>query len=329
MINNCGILKNPTNQLCNDIYEKYRSRLPTHHPSHPSMTAFRTTNSHNVRTPVKFMGLFDSVGSLGIPYLTPDNGLDFHQLHDTAISSAVEKVYQALSIHDRLWGFDPCHALPSHSRLVTPAAPLPAPQFEIRERWFPGTHYDLARQRFRWMQNGANLLENTVNYILNPLTQVIEPNNVCADLVLKWMLEGIQQNDPQQRVIQNIGDFIQGLIANMAKATPADTGDGDIYGNILNYGPFGVPGGYVFRVLAVLVPRFKVALDVLFRTRDREINLGAELTQYTLPCKFLGERTVGDIARINNLRYPSQTYQRFIKIPTSQLNPTHSKSSAC
>ncbi|KAG0275437.1 hypothetical protein BGZ95_008801 [Linnemannia exigua] len=329
MINNCGILKNPTNQLCRDVYEKYRNRLPTYHPAHPNMIAFRAANSHNVRTPVKFMGLFDSVGSLGIPYLAPNIGLAYRQFHDNAISSVVEKVYHAMAIHDRLWGFEPCHATPSRTRLVVPTAHSPAPQFEIRERWFPGCHYDLGRQRFRFLQNGANFLERTVNYVLNPLSQIIEPNNVCADLVVKWMLERIQQNDPQQRVIQDIGVIIQGLIANMANATPADTGSGDVYDNILNYGPFGAPGGYLFKVVSKLLPHFGVAISLLSHTKDREIDLGAELTQYTQPCKMLGERTVGDVGGINDQRYPSQTYRDFINIPISQLNPTNPRSSAC
>ncbi|KAH7057992.1 hypothetical protein BKA57DRAFT_403764 [Linnemannia elongata] len=329
MINNCGILINPTNQLCHDVYDKYRSRLPTFHPSHPNMIAFRAANSHKVQTPVKFMGLFDAVGSLGIPYFIPGIGLDFHQFHDVTISSVVEKVYHALSIHDRLWGFEPCHAMPSPNRIVSPAAASPASQFEIRERWFPGCHYDLGRQRFRFLQNGVNLPERLVNYFLNPLSQVIMPNDVCADLVQKWMVERIQQNDPQQRVIQNIGGIIQGLTANMASATPAACGSGDIYGNIVDYGPFGLPGGYLFRVVSKLVPRLGFVINLLTRARDREIDPGAELTRYTLPCKLLGERTVGYVGGINDQRYPSQTYQNFINIPTSQLNPANPRSSAC
>ncbi|KAG0081209.1 hypothetical protein BGZ90_009732 [Linnemannia elongata] len=192
-------------------------------------------------------------------------------------------VYHALSIHDRLWGFEPCHAMPSPNRIVSPAAASPASQFEIRERWFPGCHYDLGRQRFRFLQNGVNLPERLVNYFLNPLSQVIMPNDVCADLVQKWMLERIQQNDPQQRVIQNIGGNIQGLTANMANATPAACGSGDIYGNIVDYGPLGLPGGYLFRVVSKLVPRLGFVINLLTRARDREIDPGAELTRYTLP----------------------------------------------
>ncbi|KAG0199938.1 hypothetical protein BGX33_011302 [Mortierella sp. NVP41] len=133
MINNCGILTPPNVGLCDQVYDNYRSRIPTFHPSHPDMVAFRATYSHNIQTPVKFMGLFDTVGSLGIPYFTSGSSLTFHQFHDITISTVV---YQALSIHDRLWGFEPCHALPSLHRAI--AGPhLGAPpgfQFEIRER---------------------------------------------------------------------------------------------------------------------------------------------------------------------------------------------------
>ncbi|KAK3806174.1 MAG: hypothetical protein J3R72DRAFT_465417 [Linnemannia gamsii] len=328
MINNCGILILPNIGLCNQVYDTYRSRLPTNHPSHPNMVAFRAGNSHIIQMPVKFMGLFDTVGSLGIPYFTPGIGLAFHQFHDISISTAVEKVYHALSIHDRLWGFEPCHAMPSPSRIAAPAAPPPAPQFEIRERWFPGCHYDLGRQRFRFLQNGSNFLERAVNWALNPLSQIIEPNSVFADLVLKWMLERIQENDPLALVIPTMPATITNLIASMVAATPADTGHGDIYDNLLNYGPLGALGGYLFRVASKLIPRFGFAIHVLTRTREREIDPGAELTEYTNICGYLGG-TVGAHGGISVTRYPSHTYNSFTAIPYSPLNPQNPMSSPC
>ncbi|KAK3817475.1 MAG: hypothetical protein J3Q66DRAFT_283080 [Benniella sp.] len=349
MINNCGILKrrddanNPllTNDhavltpqellLCTGVYEFYRSRLPTHHPAHPDMVDFRERNSHTERTPVKFMGLFDTVGGLGIPYNIPGIGLSFHQFHDISVSTVVEKVYQALSIHDRMWFFEPCHALPSRIRMtVGPPPGAPAGfQYEIRERWFPGCHYDLARQRFRFLQNGANFLEHAVNWILNPLTRIIVPNDVTADLVLKWMLECIRPNDSPPSVIQDINAHIADLQTNIIQATPANTGDGDIYGNLLNYGPLGVLGGHLFRVVSRLVPQFGLAIHALTRTRDREIDPGAELTLYDEACPSLANDTVGALGRITTQRYPSQTYQTFRALPLVPLNPPNTNSSPC
>ncbi|KAF9117847.1 hypothetical protein BGW39_001727 [Mortierella sp. 14UC] len=82
MINNCGILKRMNEdgvllgpilleRMYHRVYRIYRSDDPEDHPQTPRSTEFRTQASHNVPTPVKFMGLFDTVGSLGIPYLNP------------------------------------------------------------------------------------------------------------------------------------------------------------------------------------------------------------------------------------------------------------------
>ncbi|KAF9273652.1 hypothetical protein BGZ68_001329, partial [Mortierella alpina] len=187
--------------LCEQVYKIYRSEDPEDHPKGSRSNAFRKRASYDMPTPpVKFMGLFDTVGSLGIPYLNPGIGLDFREFYDTKVSSVVEKVYHALSMHDRLWGFEPCHALPDSHRI--------GPQFEIHERWFPGCHYDLGRQRFRFLGNGSNWFEYVVGRILGPLSNVIEPNHVFADLVLKWMLEKIRLHDPPGRVIHNINNEI-------------------------------------------------------------------------------------------------------------------------
>ncbi|KAF9279411.1 hypothetical protein BGZ74_002863, partial [Mortierella antarctica] len=108
MIYNCGILKRRKNAhtvsandnteltdeekaLCKQVYWIYRSNDPADHPESPRSTAFRARASHNVGTPVKFMGLLDTVGALGIPYLNPGVGLTFHEFRDTKISTVVEK----------------------------------------------------------------------------------------------------------------------------------------------------------------------------------------------------------------------------------------------
>ncbi|KAG0337477.1 hypothetical protein BG005_004051, partial [Podila minutissima] len=108
VIYNCGILKrrrsgqavrtndnteltDEERKLCEQVYGIYRSNDPADHPESPRSTAFRARASHNVRTPVKFMGLFDTVGSMGIPYLNPGIGLSFYEFHDTKVSTVVEK----------------------------------------------------------------------------------------------------------------------------------------------------------------------------------------------------------------------------------------------
>ncbi|KAG0055523.1 hypothetical protein BGZ83_008267 [Gryganskiella cystojenkinii] len=91
MINNCGILRQNDEGLVNKVYEIYRSRDEADHPGSQKSREFRTQHSHSVATPIKFMGLFDTVGALGIPFLEPGKGLAYREFYDTKVSCAVEK----------------------------------------------------------------------------------------------------------------------------------------------------------------------------------------------------------------------------------------------
>lgn len=51
-----------------------------------------------------------------------------------------------MAIHDRLWIFQPCRALRTEKYRDNPA-------FPIHEHWFPGAHYDLACQQFRFLRD--------------------------------------------------------------------------------------------------------------------------------------------------------------------------------
>lgn len=341
MINNCGILKrrddngntvltnnnaNLTVQeeaLCIQVYRIYRSKYSEDNPEGSQSDSFRKRASHDMPTPpIKFMGLFDTVGSLGIPYFNPGSGLKYREFYDTKISGVVEKVYHALSIHDRMWGLEPCHALPASDRN--------GPQFEIHERWFPGCHYDLGRQRFQFLRNGSDRFERWVGNILSPLSNVIEPNHVFADLVLKWMLEKIQLHDPQGTVIPHIDIAIDQLITSMTNSTVDYTGSGDVYDNLPAFGPAGRLWGPLTSVFPVsLFPGFTDTINALTQTRDRIISdPTGELTLYDQPSLHLGGRSVGDLGRIGPtlpLRYPSQTYEVFNLsgiIPAAGSSPT-------
>jgi len=83
------------------------------------------------------MGLFDTVGSLGIPTFTGGLGLEWPKFHNDEVSSVVQSVYHLVSPHGRFYAFQPC--LTRRSR---PGGPV------IVEEWIPGAHYDLGRQKF-------------------------------------------------------------------------------------------------------------------------------------------------------------------------------------
>jgi uncharacterized protein (DUF2235 family) len=108
LINNCGIIRDTTNTgLIDQAYDLYRNPHLVHHPSSTEMRAFRTQVSYDLRTPIKFMGIFDTVGSRGIPRLNYHTGTGFEwpEFYDDRVSTVVEKVYHAVAIHDRFWAF--------------------------------------------------------------------------------------------------------------------------------------------------------------------------------------------------------------------------------
>ncbi|KAF9964398.1 hypothetical protein BGZ70_006540 [Mortierella alpina] len=330
MINNCGLIRTFTDRtidsLCNEVYLIYRSPYPEDCPKSRSSLEFRRRVSHNVSMPIKFMGLLDTVGAMGVPKLDSGIGLTFPEFHDHMISSEVEKVYHACAIHDRLWIFQPCRAF----RKPNPDKPW----LQVHERWFPGCHYDLGRQRFRFFPNGKDVIQRSIGRALRPLGKVIEPNEVLADLVLKWMLESIKSENPHGNVITNIDGEIHTLNTNIRESPK--TGSGDVYDNILEYGP----GGRLFEVGARIADAAVTFLDRLSQarlgtalrdffdlrliigtiaaTRHRRIgDYAAVVTMYDEASNTTGDQTIATLARIDKRRYPSNTFENFRKYSTA------------
>jgi len=74
MINNCGIVKDSSEDLCKQVYRIYSSPYDEDAPYSKQSVTFRERASWDDVAPIKFMGLFDTVGSIGIPNLDAGNG---------------------------------------------------------------------------------------------------------------------------------------------------------------------------------------------------------------------------------------------------------------
>ena len=150
MIHTCGILvlhpewtHEETHLACEEVHGYYRDRDPGYDPTSAGMGAFRQHNSHVLtEPPVKFMGLLDTVGDLGIPHFSEEI-LPEYQFYDQNVSWEVEGVFQALAVNDRLSLFTPCFA---RRKLPVPEQ-YEAVKYEptrndepngIDEVWFPG-----------------------------------------------------------------------------------------------------------------------------------------------------------------------------------------------
>lgn len=314
MINNCGIVQDAANAvLINQVYDIYQSPHPVHHPSSPEMIQFRASVSYTVRSPVKFMGIFDTVGGRGVPRLNYHSGSGFEwpEFHDNLVSTAVDKVYHATAMHDRFWAFQPCLASRDSKHAHDPALA----SLKIYQTWFPGCHYDVARQEFQFLREGGTRLEKIIFPVLNMFSNTVYPNEKLADLVLLWMLQGIQSEGG--KIIPNIAAAIKNIQAGISTNS---NGSGDIYDNILGY----LPGG---RLLSAPVAWWKnlnkTVYAILFKPVDRRIpdpgigngNMSSVWNQvyhYTKADPNLGGHVIERIAGIQSPRYPSQTYQSYL-----------------
>lgn len=135
LVRNCGILRRESAERVDEAYRLYRNRSNTTHPSSVAATLFRRTYSHE--TPIRFIGVWDTVGALGIP-LTGSPLVNLvnrrDRFHDTDLSDSVAAAFQALAIDEQRNAFRPT-LWRTHPG---------APRGQIVEQvWFAGVHSDV------------------------------------------------------------------------------------------------------------------------------------------------------------------------------------------
>lgn len=135
-IRNCGVLLPRNEERIHEAYELYRGRDEKTHPDSGDAAEFRARYAHSADTRIRFIGVWDTVGSLGIP-LSGGRLLNrFNrrwQFHDTKLSSTVESAFHALAIDEKRPSF-------------TPSIWEPASAGAGQERvqlWFAGDHSDV------------------------------------------------------------------------------------------------------------------------------------------------------------------------------------------
>ena len=129
LLRNAGLLHKAHADHFTAAFDLYRRQDAP--PSSPEAQAFRAAHSREVG--VHFLGVWDTVGSLGIPlrglrYLT----MRRHQFHDVELSGSVRNAFQALAVDERRFPF-----LPS----IWLAKPKEGQRVE--QAWFPGVHADV------------------------------------------------------------------------------------------------------------------------------------------------------------------------------------------
>jgi uncharacterized protein (DUF2235 family) len=134
LINNCGILKPENIHLVDKVYEQYRSRDKKDHPQSVDMTSFRQTFCIEPETSIYFIGVWDTVGSLGFPWAKKQNA-ERYQFHDVKLNSKTTYAYHALAIDECRSEFAPTLWEKSDTAKTTTGHAQ-----VLEQRWFPGVH---------------------------------------------------------------------------------------------------------------------------------------------------------------------------------------------
>ncbi len=129
LINNCGILKRPDARLIQQAFDHYKKPGSKFHPDGEASVEFRARHSHPSRE-VRFVGVWDTVGALGIPFslLGLFDGKD--EFYDSKLGPNVRVARHAVAIDETRRDFEPT--------LWEPREGL-----DLQQVWFAGVHTDL------------------------------------------------------------------------------------------------------------------------------------------------------------------------------------------
>jgi uncharacterized protein (DUF2235 family) len=148
MIRKCGLLRcdaggSVARADVAAAYDFYRDTCSK--PDDPAAVAFRT--SHSIVIDIHFIGVWDTVGSLGIPGTASwfPYARKRYQFHDTELSKIVRYAYQALALDEHRADFAPTvwTRNPYTVKAGETLTSKKAEQIDIEQRWFIGSHSDV------------------------------------------------------------------------------------------------------------------------------------------------------------------------------------------
>jgi len=175
IIRNCGLLFPHHIHRVNDAYDLYRKRDKSADTN--EALEFRSNYSREPKSiGIHFMGIWDTVGSLGIPGDIDDKNL--FEFHDTRLSSIVKNAFHAVAIDEHRRHFD----------VTLWESESENPNQIMEQRWFAGVHSDigggykeggLADITLKWMQ------EKTCDCGLS-----LDPEQMIRDVSENYLLKG-------------------------------------------------------------------------------------------------------------------------------------------
>jgi len=130
LIHNAGIIRKTDSTLVSEAFELYKSH--SEKPGSMKSIRFRELNSFP-ETTIKLIGVWDTVGSLGIPITNARRGTrKNHEFHDVELSSSIRHAYHAIAIDEKRRPFFP-----------TLWNKWKDPDQKVEQVWFAGVHTNI------------------------------------------------------------------------------------------------------------------------------------------------------------------------------------------
>ena len=165
LINNCGIIKRADARLIAEAWKIYKSPLSKNHPDGEAAKLFRADHCHASRK-VHFVGVWDTVGALGIPFSLMGLFESHDEFYDTKMGANVAIARHALAIDEQREDFEPT--------LWTPRTGV-----NLKQVWFAGVHADVGGSYPPDKQSGKRASDIPLSWMLDEATDAglaLEPH---------------------------------------------------------------------------------------------------------------------------------------------------------
>lgn len=166
LINNCGIIKRPDAELIQKAFDHYKRNGAAYAPEGEESIKFRNQHSHPSRE-IKFVGVWDTVGAMGIPISFLGLFDDEDEFYDTKIGNNVHIARHALAIDELRSDFEPTIWIPRED-------------MDIQQVWFAGAHSNIGGS-YKPDADGSLLSDIALSWMVSEAKQ--------ADLTVEGHLE--------------------------------------------------------------------------------------------------------------------------------------------
>ncbi|WP_019530358.1 DUF2235 domain-containing protein [Dasania marina] len=164
LINNCGIIKRPDAALIQQAFNHYKKSGAAYAPRGDKSILFRQQYSQPSRE-ITFVGVWDTVGAMGIPVSFLGLFEDKDEFYDTKIGSNIRIARHAMAIDENRSDFEP-------------TIWQPQPNMDIQQVWFAGAHSNIGGS-YKPDKDGSLLSDTPLLWMLqeaNKAGLAIEPH---------------------------------------------------------------------------------------------------------------------------------------------------------